>query len=65
MNPTYKRAGRIVPGDVVWVLASTSDTAMLPATVIAAETVVNTGLYAPLTLSGSIVVGNVAASVHR
>jgi hypothetical protein len=35
------------------------------AEVVSSRVVVSRGLYAPLTLSGSIIINNVAASVHR
>jgi len=64
--PTYKRAGDIAPGDVMWAAAAAVEGASLtPATVISSRTVTNTGLYAPLTLGGSIIVNGMAASVHR
>lgn len=60
---TYKRAGEVAPGDIMWVATGQQD--MAEAVVVAADTVTNTGLYAPLTLGGTIMVNNVAASVHR
>lgn len=51
--------------DVVWVLAGPRDKTLLPVTVASTRLVVSTGMFAPLTLSGSLIVDNVAASVHR
>jgi hypothetical protein len=38
---------------------------LVPATVTDTRVVTNAGIYAPMTLSGSIIVNNIAASVHR
>jgi hypothetical protein len=64
-HPTYERAEEVKPGDTVWLLANPKDTQLTPARVVSTRRVTNIGLYAPLTLSGSIIVNNVAASVHR
>jgi len=67
----YTRAGAVQPGDVMWVLASAEDGsrgqsgALEEAVVESRHVVVSRGLYAPLTLSGTIIVNGVAASVHR
>lgn len=64
-RPEYKRAGQVAPGDVMWVVASQDNTTMTPTVVFSTKTVRMAGLYAPLTLSGSIIVNDIAASVHR
>lgn len=62
--PTYKRIGEVVPGDVLWV-ASRASPHLVSAAVVDVRRVSNVGLYAPLTLGGSVLVNGVAASVHR
>lgn len=64
-NPTYKRAGAIKPGETVWLLDAQDSTKLTQARINATTVVQNTGMYAPMTLSGSIIVNNVVASVHR
>lgn len=56
-----------MPGDTMWVVepAAVGGAPLVPAQVVETRTVVNTGLYAPLTLGGSIIVNGMAASVHR
>jgi 2C-methyl-D-erythritol 2,4-cyclodiphosphate synthase len=63
--PTYKRIGEVSPGDVMWVAHSAASASLAPATVVDVGRVAKEGLYAPLTLGGSILVNGVAASVHR
>jgi len=63
-RPTYKRAGQVVVGDTLWMSVAGAPK-LVPASVIRTHIVSNTGLYAPMTLSGSIIVNNIAASVHR
>lgn len=60
-----KRAAEVVVGDVMWVRTTPGDEALTEAAVVAKATVLNNGLYAPLTLGGTILVNGVAASVHR
>jgi len=64
-SPQYKRAGHVAQGDVMWVMASHDNIRLVPAVVASTKTVRMAGLFAPLTLSGSIVVNDIAASVHR
>ena len=48
----------------MWVAQADSQM-LVPAQVTTVTEVSKVGLYAPLTLSGSIIVNNIAASVHR
>jgi hypothetical protein len=64
-KPTYKRIGEVAPGDVLWVAASTTSSSLVSATVVDVSGVASVGMFAPLTLGGSILVDGVAASVHR
>lgn len=63
-RPTYKRAGSVVVGETLWMVVPGAFQ-LVPATVTDTRVVTNAGLYAPMTLSGSIIVNNIAASVHR
>jgi hypothetical protein len=63
--PAYKRIGGVVPGDIMWVAHSGANSHLVPAEVMDVRHVSNTGLYAPLTLGGSVLANGVAASVHR
>lgn len=63
-RPAYKRAGQVVVGDTLW-MSVPGVSQLVPARVTNTQTVINNGLYAPMTLSGSIIVNNIAASVHR
>lgn len=61
---TFKRAADVDEGDVMlWVRPDSETT--IEVVVAAKRVVYNTGLYAPLTLSGTIIVNGLAASVHR
>ena len=55
------RARDVQPGDTVWAEASKGVT---PFRVVSKETVAKSGLWAPYTASGTVVVDGVAASVH-
>jgi hypothetical protein len=63
--PTYKRSGEVAPGDIMWVATSASSSSLVAASVAGVRRVVKEGVYAPLTLGGSILVNGVTASVHR
>lgn len=62
---TYKRAGEVAVGDVMLLMPTADAEQLSEAVVVSKQTVTNTGLFAPLTMSGSIVVNGVAASAHR
>lgn len=64
-QPIMKRAGDVVLGDSVLVLAGPQHQQLVAAVVAGSRLVVSTGLYAPLTRGGTIVVDGVVASVHR
>lgn len=61
----YKRAGEVAVGDVMLRMDSADARQLSEAVVVATRTAVNTGLFAPLTTGGTIIVNGVAASVHR
>lgn len=63
-RPAYKRAGKVVVGDTLW-MSVPGCSQLVPAVVTKVHSVANTGLYAPITVSGSIIVNDIAASVHR
>lgn len=70
-RPVYRRAGAVQIGDTMWVVAGAEDglrgqsDELEEAVVESRHVVVGRGLYAPFTLSGTIIVNGVAASVHR
>ena len=55
-------AGKVQPGDRMWVLTEPSSYHI--STVIAVDTVLEQGQFAPLTLTGTIIVDDVVASVY-
>jgi len=61
----YRQAQHVVPRDKVWLQADNNeDSNMRLATIIQVTKSVESGLYSPWTLSGSIIVDGVAAAMH-
>jgi hypothetical protein len=64
-HTVYKCAGEVAVGDVMLRMSATDAQHLVEAVVVASHTTVNSGLFAPLTTGGAIIVNGVAASVHR
>lgn len=65
-KPSYKRAGDISVGETMLTMTRRSgEQPLVQAVVVATRVVRNTGLFAPLTTGGTVIVDGVVASVHR
>jgi hypothetical protein len=61
----YKRAGDVTVGDVMLLMGPADTQQLLEAVIVTTRTTVNSGMFAPLPTSGTIIVNGLVASVHR